>query len=83
MDIRVSTKLDPIDLRECADLGKKRRKRVYSVLIKDSLLLLPASLDVLCKNFDISMDDSKTSFPHDFVTKDRLNYVGVIPAASY
>ena len=81
MDIRVSTKIDPMDLRENVKFGQKKRIRRYSILIKDSLLLLPASLDTLCKNFQVPV--SKDVFPHSFVTKERLTYVGPTPASSY
>ena len=44
---------------------------------KDSLFLLPSSLKKLSKTFNAKY--IKDMFPHDFVNKDNLNYVGIVP----
>jgi hypothetical protein len=49
----------------------------YRIEFKDSLLLLLASLDSLCKSFKI--EESKTIFPHLFVNENNLNYNGEVP----
>ena len=49
----------------------------YKVYFKDSLLLLPYSLDKLSKTFNEK--HIKDMFPHDFVNKDNLNCVGIVP----
>ena len=49
----------------------------YKVYFKDSLLLLPYSLDKLSKTFNEK--HIKDMFPHDFVNKDNLNFVGIVP----
>ena len=41
------------------------------------------SLAKLCKDFDLPKEFSKTEFPHDFMTKERLNYIGPPPEAKY
>lgn len=51
------------------------------ISIRDSLLLLPGSLDNLSKTF--SVDKPKTAFPHQFVNINNLSYVGNRPNASY
>nr|YP_009690329.1 DNA polymerase family B [Fomitiporia mediterranea]QEG57109.1 DNA polymerase family B [Fomitiporia mediterranea] len=49
----------------------------YKLFFKDSLLLLPYSLAKLSKTFNSK--HIKDMFPHDFVNKDNLNYVGIVP----
>nr|YP_010759081.1 hypothetical protein QEO35_mgp38 [Hericium alpestre]WEX31995.1 hypothetical protein [Hericium alpestre] len=55
--------------------------KVYSVTIKDSYLLLPASLRRLGKDFKVIT--KKGIFPYTFVNKNNLNYIGNIPDYDY
>jgi hypothetical protein len=41
------------------------------------------SLAGLCKSFDLDEEYSKSSFPHDFMSDDKLEYVGPIPEEKY
>ena len=50
----------------------------YSIALKDSYLILLGSLDKLSKAFNV--DSPKGIFPHLFVNKDNLNYIGEVPA---
>lgn len=54
---------------------------MYKVNFKDSLLLLPNSLDKLGKSFNVK--NQKDIFPHKFVNKNTLNYVGSVPSIDY
>jgi hypothetical protein len=49
----------------------------YKITIKDSYLILLSSLDKLSKAFNVV--SPKGIFPHLFVNKDNLNYIGEIP----
>ena len=49
----------------------------YKFHLKDSYLILLASLDNLCKSFQI--ENVKSIFPHKFVSKNNLNYEGIVP----
>ena len=49
--------------------------------ILDSIQLINGSLDSLCKSFKISIQ--KGIFPHNFVNKDRLFYIGKTPDHIY
>lgn len=53
----------------------------YYINIKDSYLILPHSLDSLAKDFKV--ETLKGFFPHEFVKKTNLNYIGEFPAFSY
>jgi DNA polymerase type B, organellar and viral len=53
----------------------------YQIQFKDSYLILLNSLMKLCKAF--SVEDSKSFFPHLFVNKNNLNYIGKVPAFKY
>lgn len=58
----------------------KRAERVkYKIF--DSLLILTQSLDKISKSF--KMEIGKTYFPHDFINKETLNYIGAIPDQKY
>jgi hypothetical protein len=48
------------------------------VNFRDSYLLIKGKLKNLCRDFESST--SKGNFPHDFVTKDLLEYVGEKPS---
>nr|YP_009690327.1 DNA polymerase family B [Fomitiporia mediterranea]QEG57107.1 DNA polymerase family B [Fomitiporia mediterranea] len=54
---------------------------LYNINFKDSLLLLQISLDKLSKAFNV--ENKKDIFPHDFVSKDNLNYIGPVPSIDY
>jgi len=49
----------------------------YNFELKDSYLILLASLDKLCKSFQV--ESVKAIFPYLFVTKNNLNYEGKVP----
>jgi DNA polymerase type B, organellar and viral len=53
----------------------------YKIQFKDSYLILLASLYKLCKAFSVS--NPKSLFPHLFVNKDNLNYIGLVPDIKY
>ena len=59
------------------DISKKVGKKKYRIKIHDSLLMLNASLDELCKTFDTNI--KKGIFPYNFVKRDTLFYIGVKP----
>jgi len=50
------------------------------IIFKDSIRILPTSLEKLCKGFGI---DEKGHFPYIFVNKNNLNYEGEIPDIKY
>ena len=52
-----------------------------NIAIRDSLLMLPASLTSLCKSFNVEI--SKEIFPYYFATEDRLDYSGTVPSYKY
>jgi hypothetical protein len=49
----------------------------YNFELKDSYLILLASLDKLCNSFQV--ESVKAIFPHLFITKNNLNYEGKVP----
>ena len=54
------------------------------VEIRDSMRLTRAvSLDKLSKGYELSEDNSKKVFPHDFMCRETLNYVGAPPPDKY
>ena len=40
-------------------------------------------LDNLCKSFKLPVMFSKTEFPHDFMSKDKINYIGKVPSSLF
>lgn len=50
---------------------------------RDTIRMMPSSLDSLCKSFGLDEANRKKEFPHDFASKDTLYYVGEVPAAHY
>jgi hypothetical protein len=60
---------------------KKDIKRSYSIKIKDSFMLLPHSLRNLTKAFEVT--ETKSYFPHKFLTKATINYIGDVPGKEY
>lgn len=61
--------------------SKKETSRSYSLYFNDSYQLLLASLKKLSKCFDVST--KKGIFPHRFVTKNNLDYVGSVPSFEF
>jgi hypothetical protein len=53
----------------------------YRIQFKDSYLILLNSLSKLCKAFSVS--NPKTLFPHLFVNKNNLDYIGQVPDFKY
>ena len=53
----------------------------YYINFKDFLLLLPSSLQKLAKQFNV--ETQKEIFPHDFVTRETLIYIGEVPSYAY
>ena len=53
------------------------RRGRCKVILRDSLLLAPASLEALSKSLGI--DTLKGSFPHEFSSYENLEYMGVSP----
>jgi len=56
------------------NFGKNNK---YQIQFKDSYLLLLSSLRKLCKSFKV--ENSKSIFPHLFVNKNNLDYIGEVP----
>jgi DNA polymerase type B, organellar and viral len=61
--------------------NKNKKENKLKLFIKDSLKLLPLSLENLVRGFNI--DTKKLLFPYRFVNKDNLNYTGPIPIFDY
>lgn len=57
------------------------KDHIQRVSFKDSILLLNSSLAKLSKTFNIN--HTKDCFPHKFVTPNNLNYVGIVPGATF
>ena len=54
------------------------------IQFKDTMKMTgPRSLDALCKDFKLDPKYSKTSFPHEFSSRDNLYYIGDVPEAKY
>ena len=54
--------------------------RKYKLYFRDSLIMLPASLEKLANQFNV---ESKGIFPHEFVESNNLNYEGAVPDFKY
>ena len=85
--IKACILLDHIDIKP-----KWKDNKILSITIKnnankckfkilDSIQLLNGSLDSLCKSFEIV--HKKGIFPHNFINKDRLFYIGHTPNFHY
>jgi len=61
--------------------NKKDNNKSYFLHFKDSIQLLLTSLRKLGKTFKV--DTQKGNFPHTFVTKDNLEYIGAVPSFDY
>jgi len=57
-----------------------KNRKIY-VKLKDSIKLIPTSLDKMLKTFNCEI--SKGIFPHTFVSENTLNYVGPKPNIKY
>lgn len=62
-------------------LTMKINNKVYSIIIKDSYLLLSSSLRDLGQDYNV--DIVKGYFPYSFVNDGNLNYIGEIPDYQY
>lgn len=60
---------------------KKDNNKSYSLHFKDSIQLLLTSLRKLAKTFNV--ETQKGIFPHTFVRKDNLDYIGAVPSIDY
>lgn len=58
-------------------MSKLNLQNSLKIVFHDSYLILPASLEKLAKSFNCAT--LKTTFPHDFITLDTINYVGTVP----
>ena len=68
--------LDPI-IHNGRIISIKVNSGKYNFELKDSYLILLASLDKLCKSFQV--ETVKAIFPHLFISKNNLNYEGKVP----
>lgn len=60
----------------------KANKRLFTINIRDSLLLLPSSLKKLCKAFNAE-NEQKSIFPYSFSNIAPLDYNGAVPEYKY
>lgn len=72
-----------IDVNKAIDRIKGKDINYIKISIVDSYNLLSDKLDDLSKSFDIEVDKSKGKFPHTFVKRNTLNYIGVTPDLEY
>ena len=71
-----------ISVDEAIDIIKKlKNKQIIKISILDSYLLLPVSLDFLCKVFNTNV--KKSILHYDFITKDTIYYKGDVPDFKY
>ena len=42
-----------------------------------------SSLAALCKDFELDIALSKTTFPHDFINSDTIRYIGPVPEEKF
>jgi len=85
--IKACILLDDIDIKPkwkdnkilSISILNKRNKCKFKIL--DSIQLINGSLDALCKSFEIN--HKKGIFPHNFINKDRLFYIGNTPDHIY
>jgi hypothetical protein len=61
--------------------NKNGKNKTIKFIFRCSLVLLPASLNSLIRS--MSIDTPKLVFPYDFVTKDNLEYKGLVPPHKY
>lgn len=74
----ISKELDILSISMDNNLkGKNKVKLTF----RDSLSLLPISLDKLSKSFNVEI--KKDFFPYSFVNKNNLNYIGNKPELKY
>jgi hypothetical protein len=65
--------------RELISIGLKFKD--YNITFKDSYKLIIGALRKLAKVFGV--DTQKSIFPHKFVNKNNLNYIGKVPDIKY
>jgi hypothetical protein len=58
-------------------LTKNNKNKSIKISFVDSLNLLNCNLDKICKDFNL--DINKEIFPHSFVKRNTLNYIGKKP----
>ena len=54
-----------------------------NIEFKDLIRHTSVALGKLCKTYGLPKEYCKSSFPHSFVNKETLNYVGPLPEAEY
>ena len=59
----------------------KKGPKMKIILLDSLQFFVGESLYSVLNSFNCNT--KKSSFPHDFVTKNRLNYIGSIPVISY
>lgn len=70
-----------ISINATLDIGDLKVKNKIKLKFKDSLTLLPISLDRLIK--ELSIPTPKLHFPYKFPNRNNLNYVGAFPDYIY
>jgi len=74
LDIKINNKYPKENIRT-------KKSKTIKISLVDSLNLLNSNLDKLAKDFKV--ETKKGNFPHFFVTKKNLNYIGNKPDISY
>jgi len=74
LDIKINNKYPKENIRT-------KKSKPFKISLVDSLNLLNSNLDKLAKDFKV--ETKKGNFPHFFVTKKNLNYIGNKPDISY
>jgi len=59
----------------------KFKARKINIKLKDSIKIIPSSLEKLLKSFKCNIQ--KGLFPHKFINENNLNYIGVKPEIKY
>jgi len=70
LDIKINNKYPKENIRT-------KKSKTIKISLVDSLNLLNSNLDKLAKDFKV--ETKKGNFPHFFVTKKNLNYIGNKP----
>lgn len=79
-EFKVSDKYKDINIL-WMKLSIKIDNKVYSLTLKDSILLIQGSLRELGEKYNV--DTLKSDFPYKFVNKNNLDYIGDKPDISY
>lgn len=80
-NVDIMTKGNDIISLNVKTKGGTNKNNKIKLVFRDSLKLLPQSLESLAKSFNVPT--TKGIFPYKFVTSETLNYVGPIPSFSY